>query len=118
VAYKNENKESIVNSVGQILNSKSSRAIRNNVHLVSLNGQEKSVAQTASPIIDESGEIRGVVLVFRDISKEVAAQKQLKDREDRYRSLINLSPFAILVHCSGKIVFANPMAVNLLSANS
>lgn len=118
VAYKNENKNSIVNSVGEILNSKSSRAVRNNVHLVSLNGQERSVAQTASPIIDESGEIRGVVLVFRDISKEVAAQKQLKDREDRYRSLINLSPFAILVHCSGKIVFANPMAVNLLSANS
>ena len=39
-----------------------------------------------------------------------------KQAEERYRELVELSPSAILVHCDGCIVFANPGAARLLGA--
>lgn len=40
----------------------------------------------------------------------------LRQSEDRYRTLIEWSPGAILVHRLGKIIFANPAAIKLFGA--
>jgi PAS domain S-box-containing protein len=45
-------------------------------------------------------------------------EKALRESEDRYQSLVNLSPDAIMVHADGKYVFANPAAVAMLGACS
>ena len=42
----------------------------------------------------------------------------LKESEERYRSLVELSPDAIVVHHDGKFTYVNPTAVNLWGANS
>ena len=42
----------------------------------------------------------------------------LRESEDRYRSLVELSPEAILVHAGGRYVFANPAAVRLFGVKS
>jgi PAS domain S-box-containing protein len=42
----------------------------------------------------------------------------LRESEDRYRSLVELSPDAILVHAEGRYVFANPAAVRLFGVKS
>ncbi|GKT09838.1 PAS domain S-box protein [Desulforhabdus sp. TSK] len=42
----------------------------------------------------------------------------LQESEGRYKSLVELSPDAILVHSEGKYVFANPAAVKLFGACS
>ena len=39
-----------------------------------------------------------------------------KQAEDSYRELVDLSPDAILIHCDGRIVFANSAASRLLGA--
>lgn len=54
----------------------------------------------------------------RELTGRKLAEEALKSSEDRYRSLINLSPFATLVHCRGEIVFVNPMAVKIFGAHS
>lgn len=54
----------------------------------------------------------------RELRGRKLAEAALKSSEDRYRSLINLSPFATLVHCGGEIVFVNPMAVKIFGARS
>jgi PAS domain S-box-containing protein len=56
--------------------------------------------------------------VVRDITNRLAAQRALRDSEDRYRSLVDMSPEAILVHVEGRYVFANPAAAELLGADS
>lgn len=43
--------------------------------LVARDGETRSIAQSAAPIRDEDGELRGVVLVFRDVTK----QKRMED---------------------------------------
>jgi PAS domain S-box-containing protein len=45
-------------------------------------------------------------------------ERALRESEDRYQSLVDLSPEAILVHADGTFVFANPAAVTLFGAAS
>lgn len=40
----------------------------------------------------------------------------LKESEERYRRLLELSPEAILLHCGGKIIYANPAATEFFGA--
>jgi diguanylate cyclase (GGDEF)-like protein/PAS domain S-box-containing protein len=44
------------------------------------------------------------------------AEQTLKESEERYRLLVELSPEAILVQSDGKIVYANPAAASLFGA--
>ncbi|MDC8773114.1 response regulator [Roseateles albus] len=46
------------------------------------------------------------------------SQAQLRDSEARYRALVEWSPEALVVHRRGRLIFANPAAVELLGARS
>jgi diguanylate cyclase (GGDEF)-like protein/PAS domain S-box-containing protein len=46
------------------------------------------------------------------------AEQTLKESEERYRLLVELSPEAIIVQSDGRIVYANPAAARLFSAES
>ncbi len=43
---------------------------------------------------------------------------RLRESEDRYRSLVELSPLAIFVHRDGRVLYANPAAARLLGSAS
>ncbi len=59
--------------------------------------------------------IRGVV---RDITDQKLAEDALRESEERYRQLVELSPDAIVVQSGGKYVYVNPAAVRLWGADS
>ena len=46
------------------------------------------------------------------------AEENLRENEERYRLLIETSPYGIGVHQDGKIVFTNPVAARLFGARS
>jgi PAS domain S-box-containing protein len=46
------------------------------------------------------------------------AEQALKESEDRYRTLVELSPEAILVHAEGRVIYANAAAARLMNADS
>jgi PAS domain S-box-containing protein len=55
----------------------------------------------------------GSVAVVRDITQRRTAEDELRAGEERYRTLVELSPQAVIVHRQGRIVFANPAALAL-----
>ncbi len=56
------------------------------------------------------------IMSLRTSEQSKRAEEALRDSEERYRSLIDLSPIAIIVHSEGVILFANTAAATLLHA--
>ncbi len=52
----------------------------------------------------------------RAVGRQIAQFMVRKQAEERYRELVELSPNAILVHCDGRIVFANTATARLIGA--
>jgi diguanylate cyclase (GGDEF)-like protein/PAS domain S-box-containing protein len=80
------------------------------------NGNKRYVEVSSSPIRDADGRIARIVHVTRDISERMAAEEALRESEERYRRLIELSPDGISIHVEGKFVFVNPAGMRLLGA--
>ncbi len=60
---------------------------------------------------------RGVSVIFEDITERKKAETELQESQDRYRSLVEISPDAVFLHRDGKILYANPAALRDLGAS-
>jgi len=58
-------------------------------------GQEFWVNTTKTPIRGASGNITGLIGIFRDITERRLMMQQLRDNEERYRSLFESSPISL-----------------------
>lgn len=52
----------------------------------------------------------------QDVTAQVQAEHARRATEERYRSLVEIAPEGIVLHQDGKIVYANPAAVQLFAA--
>lgn len=86
--------------------------------LIPQRGEKRNVAINAAPMRASGDCISGVVLVLRDVSREYASEQALMQSEARYRQLIGLSPYGVLLGQNRQIKFANPKALEMLGAHT
>ncbi|MNI07818.1 Sensor histidine kinase ComP [compost metagenome] len=60
--------------------------------------------------------IVGVFVIAKDVTVRNRVQNELRESEERYRRLIELSPQPMVSHYEGKVVYVNPAGLDLLGA--
>jgi PAS domain S-box-containing protein len=81
-------------------------------------GESRWLLWTDRAIVDDGGRIVGYQSVGRDITDRKLAEDRLRASDKRYRSLVELSPDAILVNRNNRIELANRAALQLFGASS
>lgn len=56
--------------------------------------------------------------IFEDISQRIESEQELRDSENKYRQLTDLTPEGILIHVDFIIVYANKSAVRILGGDN
>ncbi|PKK90329.1 MAG: hypothetical protein CVV64_10200 [Candidatus Wallbacteria bacterium HGW-Wallbacteria-1] len=87
-----------INPVEMVMKTGQTVGMANHTILVSRDGTERQIADSGAPIKDKSGNITGVVLVFRDVTEEYLLQDELRDHEEQFRSIFETSPYAISIN--------------------
>jgi PAS domain S-box-containing protein len=83
--------------------------------LIRPDGIEIPIEQNASPIHDSAGRIIGVVFVFRDCSERLRFEREMRERERRFRRVFDTPLIGIAVGTTrGEILEANDAFLDLL----
>jgi diguanylate cyclase (GGDEF)-like protein/PAS domain S-box-containing protein len=69
---------SVSSPIKKVLETGETVGLANHITLIRRTGEKIPVADSASPILDEDGNIYGAVMVFRDITQEKAQREQIE----------------------------------------
>jgi two-component system cell cycle sensor histidine kinase/response regulator CckA len=70
-------REQVANPVAKALEEGSAVSVSDNALLISKDGTEVSIEESAAPVSDDSGRLRGVILVLRDVTGRKQLEEQL-----------------------------------------
>lgn len=68
----------------------------------------------SSAPLDPADLTRGITFTALDITQSTRAERDLRESEERFRKLIEISPDAVILHADGKILYVNPAAQELI----
>ena len=90
-------RETVQNPVQKVIESGYIVGLANHTVLIARDGAERHIADSAAPIRDEGGVLLGMVLVFRDVTEEYEAQRELERDAEVFRTLFEGSPTPMLI---------------------
>ena len=87
-----ESRGEVENPVAHVLRAGTVVGLANHTVLVAKDGAERPIADSGAPIMDDSGTIVGVVMVFRDQTEERSAEAALRESKARLDLALAVGP--------------------------
>jgi PAS domain S-box-containing protein len=107
--------EKPIDPVSKVLSARTPVRLTNHTLLRSRNGTEVVIEDSAAPIFDNSEEIVGVVLTFRDVTQERVIQEEAQKSKERFRTLIEKSAEAVsIIDKNGIVRFTTSVTTTIL----
>jgi len=107
-----ESREPALDPILRVLASGALVALANDTVLLSREGAQYQIADSAAPIRDQSGQMVGMVLVFSDISERYRAEQTMRANADvlrlRDRALAEISQGVLMTDAQARITYVNP----------
>jgi len=87
-------RERIKTPVDKVLETGKTVYLSNHTALISKDGKEYQIADSAAPILSD-GEILGMVLVFNDVTEQYKIRQALLESEEKFHTLASVAPVGI-----------------------
>ncbi|MGA4577275.1 PAS domain S-box protein [Limisphaera sp. VF-2] len=110
-------RQPVENPVERVLREGRVVGLANHTLLLSRDGREIPIADSAAPIRDAQGRLAGVVLVFRDQTAERQARRAIEESEARFRSLFQGAGEMIVLHQLVRDADGRPVDYRILDCN-
>jgi PAS domain S-box-containing protein len=92
-----ETRREVESPVSKVLRHGNVVGLANHTLLLSRDGAEKPIDDSAAPIRQADGSLFGVVLVFRDFTERRRTERSLRESEERFRRMADAAPVMIWV---------------------
>jgi len=92
-----DSRDTVESPVERVLREGIVVGLANHTSLIARDGTERAIADSGAPIRDANGRIRGVVLVFRDMTAERGAERALRSSQLRFERLSQSGIVGIVV---------------------
>ncbi len=81
-------------------------------------GQRHYFYSSKFPLRDPSGKIYGVCGISADVTEQKTAQLRLEESESRFRTLVDSSPYGVLVRKGMEVIFLNKRGLEIIKAKA
>lgn len=110
-----ETRIKVGNPVRKVLLTGEICGLANHTRLISRDGSEYQISDSAAPIKDDKGNIQGVILVFSDVTEKYKSEEKIRESEKLYKLILEAAPEGIVIYsASGQCITVNPAAVSML----
>ncbi len=103
-----DSRREVKNPVEKVLSSGAVVNLANHTVLVSREGKEYQIADSAAPIRDVDGTVRGIILVFSDVTEKYNREKDRKRIQGLFEAMFNTIPDGVVITDTQRVIqFAN-----------
>jgi len=85
----------------QVLQDRKTVQLANHTILLAKDGTERAIADSGAPIIADTGNVEGMVLVFRDVSEARRAERTMRLRDTELQIINDYARFPV-AHCDSR----------------
>ena len=92
------------NPIFRAMEAKTAIGLHAGTVLVTLNGARRYLSATCVPVEQSAGGFRGVVVVFRDVTRHRLLEEKCHNEEANLRTIFNAAPVGMLIFDSPRII--------------